>query len=87
MQSGQSSLHGWKTLEAKSQLGFDECNHDLATYRSGLRQRNKSELEWAAEYCRRRARAAWNSRRQDRSEQWIRLKAPVADALLKASRL
>jgi hypothetical protein len=44
----------------------------------------RSELEWAAEYCQSRARAAWNPNHKERSEYWIRLRAQVADALAKA---
>ena len=62
------------------------AGNDLARIEAALQQRDKSELEWAAEYCRKQARAAWNPKRQDRSEYWIRLKARVADALLKSAR-
>ena len=54
---------------------------ELARVEAAILEGTKSELEWAAEYCRRRARAAWNPEHKERSEYWIKLKAQVADAL------
>src|SRR5690348_3146449 len=59
---------------------------DLARVEAAIHQRNKAELQWADEYCRRRAGALWDPKRRDRSEHWLRLRARVADALLKTSR-
>jgi hypothetical protein len=58
---------------------------ELARVKAAIQERNKSELQWASEYCSRRARAAWNPNNKERSEYWLRLKAQVADALLKAN--
>jgi len=58
---------------------------ELARVEGAILEGTKSELEWAAEYCRRRARAAWNPNHKERSEYWIRLKAQVADAPTKAA--
>jgi hypothetical protein len=60
--------------------------NDLARVEAAIQQKVKSELKWADEYCRMRARASWNPKRQERSEYWVRLRARVADALLKAPR-
>jgi len=58
---------------------------ELARVEAAILEGTKSELEWAIEYCRRRARAAWNPKHKERSEYWIRLKVQVADALAKAT--
>jgi len=58
---------------------------ELARVEAAILEGAESELEWAAEYCQRRARAAWNPSHKERSEYWIRLKAQVADALAKAA--
>jgi hypothetical protein len=58
---------------------------ELARVEAAIQEGKKSELQWAAEYCRRRARAAWNPNHKERSEYWLRLKAQVADGLLKAT--
>jgi hypothetical protein len=58
----------------------------FSAHRGGPAAKKKSELERAAEYCRKQARGTWNPERQDRSEYWIRLKARVAHALLKPCR-
>lgn len=58
---------------------------ELARVEAAILEGIRSELEWAAEYCRRRARAAWNPSHKERSEYWIQLKAQVADALAKAA--
>jgi len=55
---------------------------ELVRVEAAVLEGTKSELEWAAEYCRRRARAAWNPKHKERSEYW---KARVADALAKAA--
>src|SRR5579864_7637561 len=60
--------------------------NDLARVEAAIQRMNKSELQCADEYCRNRAWASWNPKRQDRSGYWIRLRARVADALRKASR-
>lgn len=57
---------------------------ELARVEAAILDGTKSELEWAAEYCQKRARGAWDPNRKERSEYWIRLKAQVADALAKA---
>jgi len=58
---------------------------ELTRVEAAILEGTKSELQWAAEYCRIRARAAWNPRNKERSQYWIQLKAQVADALLKAT--
>ena len=58
---------------------------ELARVEAAIFEGGKSELEWAAKYCQRRARAAWNPSHKERSEYWIRLKAQVADVLAKAT--
>jgi hypothetical protein len=58
---------------------------ELARVEVAILEGKTSELEWAIEYCRRRARAAWNPNDKERSEYWVRLKAQVADALAKAT--
>ena|SRR6266849_2091366 len=58
---------------------------ELARVEAAIQERNKSELQWAAEYCRTRARAAWSPNRKDRSEYWLGLKARAAEALRKAT--
>ena len=58
---------------------------ELARVEAAILEGTKSELEWAAEYCRRRARAAWNPEHKERSEYWIKLKAQVAGALAKGA--
>ncbi len=58
---------------------------ELARVEAALLEGKKSELEWAAEYCQTRARAAWDPNHKERSEYWIRLEARVADALAKAA--
>src|SRR4029078_11228302 len=58
---------------------------ELARVEAAIQLGKKSELQWAAEYCRRRARAAWSRSRKERSEYWLLFKARVADALLKAT--
>jgi hypothetical protein len=58
---------------------------ELARVEAAILEGTKSELEWAAEYCQRRARAEWNPNLKERSEYWIRLKAQVADAIAKAA--
>jgi len=57
----------------------------LARVEAAILDGAKSELEWAAEYCRLRARTAWNPRHKERSEYWIRLKSQIADRLAKAA--
>jgi hypothetical protein len=57
---------------------------ELARVEAAILDGAKAELEWAAEYCQRRARAAWNPKHKERSEYWLRLKAQVADALARA---
>ena len=56
---------------------------ELARVESAIFEGTKSELEWALEYCKGRARGAWNPKHKERSEYWIRLKAQVQDALSK----
>jgi hypothetical protein len=58
---------------------------ELVRVEAAILEGTKSELEWAAEYCRRRARAAWNPEHKERAEYWIKLKAQVADALAKGT--
>jgi hypothetical protein len=57
---------------------------ELARVEAALCEGTKSELQWAAEYCQKRARASWNPSRKERSEHWIRLKAQIEDALAQA---
>src|SRR5215831_14111124 len=61
------------------------AGNDLQRVEAAIHQKDKAELQWADEYCRKRARASWDPKRRDRSEYWIRLRARVANALLKAS--
>ena len=56
---------------------------ELARVEAAILEGTRLELEWAAEYCRRRARAVWNPEHKQRSEYWIKLKVQVADALAK----
>ena len=58
---------------------------ELARVEAAILEGTKSELEWAAEYCRKRARASWNPEHKERSEYWIKLKGQVADALAKGA--
>lgn len=57
---------------------------ELARAEAAILEGTKSELQWAKEYCRSRARIAWNPDHKERSEYWLRLKAQVEDALAKA---
>jgi hypothetical protein len=56
---------------------------ELARVEAAIFEGTKSELQWALEYCRRRARAAWNPNHKERSEYWIRLKEQILNALAK----
>ena len=58
---------------------------ELARVEAAICEGTKSELQWAAEYCRTRARASWNPNHKERAEYWIRLRAQVEDALAKAA--
>ena len=69
----------WKRISELRKLQQSEKVMNLQIFGT------KSELEWAAEYCRTRARAAWNPEHKERSEYWIKLKAQVADALAKVN--
>src|ERR1700738_1754659 len=58
---------------------------ELARVEAAILEGAKSELQWAKEYCRTRARIAWSPDHKERAEYWLRLKAQVEDAVAKAA--